>query len=191
MVASVSKSLRARQLSGSPPVTSRPASRIIHSVTARLGLRIAHLKSEGAYSALQAADLRQRLRCSSSKHHKVHMKKTFKLNVEGKHPDRVLEAIKHEIRKYVKRQRRVPLPAGVDFWDFDCRFGATEATATEVHFSTLTALMDAAAKEKGEQFYVEVLHKEGRRLEKPEGADQALAEPLSTRPATLGQTAGT
>ena len=38
------------------------------------------------------------------------MKKTFKLNVEGKHPDRVLEAVKHEIRKYVKRQRRVPLP---------------------------------------------------------------------------------
>jgi hypothetical protein len=31
------------------------------------------------------------------------MKKTFKLHVEGKNNDRVLDAIKHEIRKYVKR----------------------------------------------------------------------------------------
>ncbi|MEY4436090.1 MAG: hypothetical protein RL175_1045, partial [Pseudomonadota bacterium] len=30
------------------------------------------------------------------------MKKTFQLHVEGKHPDRLLEAIKHEIRKYLK-----------------------------------------------------------------------------------------
>ena len=47
------------------------------------------------------------------------MKKTFKLNIEGKNPARLLEATKHEIRKYVKRERRVPLPEGVDFWDFD------------------------------------------------------------------------
>lgn len=118
------------------------------------------------------------------------MKKTFKLHIEGKHPDRVLEAIKHEIRKYVKRQRRVPLPAGVDFWDFDCRFGATEETATEVHFSTLTALMDAAAKEKSEQFYVEVLHKEGRRQAKPEGVDPVLTEPRPTDTAAVSQTSG-
>ena len=45
------------------------------------------------------------------------MKKIFQLRPEGKHPDRVLDATKHEIRKYVKRQRRVPLPEGVDFWE--------------------------------------------------------------------------
>jgi hypothetical protein len=91
------------------------------------------------------------------------MKKTFQLKPEGKQPDRVLEAIKHEIRKYVKRQRRVPLPAGVDFWDFDCRFGATEAVATSVHFATLTALMDGIAKAGGDAFYVEILAKDGHR----------------------------
>ena len=97
------------------------------------------------------------------------MKKTFQLKPEGKHPDRVLEAIKHEIRKYVKRQRRVPLPAGVDFWDFDCRFGVSEAAAQSVHFATLTALMDGIAREGGDAFYVEILAKNGHR--------QARAEP--------------
>jgi HSP20 family molecular chaperone IbpA len=46
---------------------------------------------------------------------KVTVKKTFQLDIEGKNKDRVLEATKHEIRKYVKRQRRVALPAGVDW----------------------------------------------------------------------------
>ena len=32
------------------------------------------------------------------------MRKTFQLQVEGKHPDRHLEATKHEIRKYIKRE---------------------------------------------------------------------------------------
>lgn len=96
------------------------------------------------------------------------MKKTFQLKPEGKHPDRVLEAIKHEIRKYVKRQRRVPLPAGVDFWDFDCRFGVSEAAAVSVHFATLTALMDGIAKEGGDAFYVEILSKNGHRQARAE-----------------------
>ena len=91
------------------------------------------------------------------------MRKTFQLKLEGKHPDRVLEAIKHEIRKYVKRQRRVPLPAGVDFWDFDCRFGTSQAVAASVHFATLTPLMDAVAKDGGDAFYVEILAKNGHR----------------------------
>ena len=42
------------------------------------------------------------------------MKKTFQLAVEGKNPDRVLDAVKHEIRKYVQRERRRDLPQGVE-----------------------------------------------------------------------------
>ncbi len=52
------------------------------------------------------------------------MKKTFALRPEGKNPDRVLDAIKNELRKYMKRERRRDLPAGADFWDFDCKLGA-------------------------------------------------------------------
>jgi hypothetical protein len=95
------------------------------------------------------------------------VKKTFKLNVEGKNRDRVLDATKHEIRKYVKRQRRVPLPAGVDFWDFDCKFGINAESAVVVHFATITSLIDAVAKDNGDAFYLELLAKEGRRTRKP------------------------
>ncbi|MFT6591603.1 MAG: hypothetical protein ACJA2P_002461 [Rhodoferax sp.] len=101
------------------------------------------------------------------------MKKTFKLNIEGKHPERVLEATKHEIRKYVKRERRVPLPEGVDFWDFDCKFGTSEANAVVVHFATLTALIDAVVKEGGDTFYIEILAKNGYRSSKPAGSADA------------------
>ena len=67
------------------------------------------------------------------------MKKTFQLHIEGKNPNRVLEAVKHELRKYVKRERRRDLPEGADFWDFDCKFGPTPEAAEPVHLSALTA----------------------------------------------------
>ncbi|MES2978237.1 MAG: DUF6172 family protein [Pseudomonadota bacterium] len=106
------------------------------------------------------------------------MRKTFKLQVEGKHPDRVLDACKHDVRKYVKRQRRVALPEGVDFWDFDCRFGADEASATPVHLATLTGLMDTAAAEGAAQFYVEIVAKAGHRTARPpEATDDGPLEP--------------
>jgi hypothetical protein len=101
------------------------------------------------------------------------VKKTFKLNIEGKNRDRVLDATKHEIRKYVKRQRRVPLPVGVDFWDFDCKFGSSAETAVVVHFATITALIDAIAQEGGEAFYLELLAKNGIRTAKPATAQDS------------------
>jgi Family of unknown function (DUF6172) len=95
------------------------------------------------------------------------VKKTYLLNVEGKNRDRLLEASKHDIRKYVKRERGRTLPAGVDYWDFDCKFGASDASAKVVHFATLTGLIDTLGKEGGEQFYVEVVTKHGLRTAKP------------------------
>ena len=97
------------------------------------------------------------------------MRKTFKLQVEGKHPDRVMDAIKHEVRKYVKRQRRVPLPAGVDFWDFDCKFGNAEENAEPVHLAEIIKRMDAAAAEGAAQIFVEMVAKDGQRRVRPAG----------------------
>jgi hypothetical protein len=95
------------------------------------------------------------------------MKKTFQLAVEGKNPDRVVEAVKHEIRKYVKRERRRELPAGVDFLDFDCRFGLTPDAAETVHLASLIGLIDGAG---ATACYVEILAKPGHRKAKPAGA---------------------
>ena len=91
------------------------------------------------------------------------MKKTFQLRIEGKHPDRLLESIKNEIRKYVQRERRRALPEGVDFCDFDCRFGATEDTAQTVHEAQITDCINAIVASAGTQFYVEILAKPGDR----------------------------
>ncbi len=95
------------------------------------------------------------------------MKKTFNLVPEGKNRDRVLDAVKHEIRKYIKRERRRELPEGVDYWDFDCKFGATPEVAEVVHLSAITGLIDGVAKDEGPQFYVEILAKHGHRKARP------------------------
>lgn len=93
------------------------------------------------------------------------MKKTFQLRPEGKHPERVLEAIKHEIRKYLLRERRKPLPAGADYWDFDCKFGASPEAADVILIGSLTEHIDAAAAQEGAtQFYLELLAKTGKRV---------------------------
>ncbi|MBC7704882.1 MAG: hypothetical protein H7274_13180 [Rhodoferax sp.] len=110
------------------------------------------------------------------------MKKTFQLAVEGKNPDRVLEAVKHEIRKYIKRERRRVLPPGVDYWDFDCKFGLTPETAEVVHMATITALIDSVVKEAGEKFYIEILAKSGHRKARPVAEAEAAAESPANTP---------
>lgn len=95
------------------------------------------------------------------------MKKTFNLKVEGKNPDRVLEATKHEIRQYAKRERNKPLPIGVDFWDFDCKFGADESGASALHFAAITESIDALVTAGGNTFYLEILAKAGVRAPRP------------------------
>jgi hypothetical protein len=97
------------------------------------------------------------------------MRKTFQLHVEGKNRDRVLDAVKHEIRKYIKRERRRDLPEGADFWDFDCRFGRSKEDAAMAHLSAVTGLINTVAAEGGSQFYVEILAKAGKRQPRPAG----------------------
>lgn len=101
------------------------------------------------------------------------MRKIFQIQVEGKNPDRVLEAVKHEIRKYIKRERRRDLPEGTHFWDFDCQFGSTKEAAEAVHLSALTERINAVAAEGGTQFYVEILARAAQRQPRPDGAEPA------------------
>lgn len=103
------------------------------------------------------------------------MKKTFQLNIEGKNRDRVLDAVKHEIRKYIKRERRRDVPAGADYWDFDCKFGLTPEAAEVVHLASLTGLIDGVAREGGNQFYIEILAKPGHRKARPAEAGRTAA----------------
>ncbi|NDK37644.1 hypothetical protein DT603_02130 [Pseudoxanthomonas gei] len=99
------------------------------------------------------------------------MRKTYTLNIEGKNRDRLLEASKHDIRKYLKRERNKTLPAGVDYWDFDTKSGVDEASAVVVPYADLFPSIDALVAGGGDQFYVEVVSKAGHRSVKPPPAN--------------------
>jgi hypothetical protein len=105
------------------------------------------------------------------------MKKNFPLQAEGKHPDRVLEAVKHEIRKYFKRERNRDVPKGVDFWDFDCKVGLSADTAQVVRVSGVIEALDAAAKTGAASVYVEILSKHGMRVLKAQNDDEGREQP--------------
>ena len=100
------------------------------------------------------------------------MKKNFPLQAEGKHPDRVLEAVKHEIRKYFKRERNRDVPKGVDFWDFDCKVGLTADSAEVVRVSGVIEAVDTAAKAGAALVYVEILSKHGVRVIKAQDDEE-------------------
>lgn len=105
------------------------------------------------------------------------MKKTFPLHIEGKHPDRVMDALKHELRKYVKRERRRVLPDGVDYWDFDCKFGSSADDAEVVHLKELDGRLAAAAADGVAQVYIEILAKHGVRQARTAGAPVEEGDP--------------
>ena len=96
------------------------------------------------------------------------MKKTFPLEVADRKPGMVLDAIKHELRKYLKRERRKPLPEGVDFWDFDCKVGPNSADAAATHPGDVEKAVAAVQQAGGAEVYVEILAKPGHRTKKTE-----------------------
>jgi hypothetical protein len=91
------------------------------------------------------------------------MKKTFPLEMPNHKPPRVIEGIKAEIRKYLKRERRKPLPEGPDFWDFDCRTGKDAESAEPIHVSEITKPIDTASQENWPAIHIEILAKQGHR----------------------------
>ena len=88
------------------------------------------------------------------------MKKIFKLTDEKKHEDRVLEAVKHDIRKYVKREKKKELPdKATMYWDFDCKIGATADDAKVLAYEELIKALDTVKADGAKECYVEILAK--------------------------------
>ena len=106
------------------------------------------------------------------------MRKTFQLRPEGKHPDRHLEAVKHEIRKYIQREKRRELPEEMDYWHFDCRFGSDADSAQAIHFAEITPSIDAVVKAEGAQFYIEILARADKRG--PRGERKVVDKPAGS-----------
>jgi len=102
------------------------------------------------------------------------MKKVFKLTDEKKHEDRVFEAIKNDIRKYVKREKKKDLPdKSTMYWDFDCKVGATAEDAKVVVYEELIKALDAVKATGVSEIYVEILAKT---VEKPLKTDKEVEQ---------------
>ena len=93
------------------------------------------------------------------------MKKTFKLTHEKIKRPRLVDAIKHEVKKYLKRERKRTLPKDADYWDFDCRFGVDEESSEVIHVSEINQSINWAESENLESFYLEVMVKPCSRIQ--------------------------
>ena len=91
------------------------------------------------------------------------MKKTYPLIVAGKNVDRIVDSIKHDLGKHIKRERQQGLPLGVDFWDFECLVGVTQETAQDVHFGALKAKIDEIAASGAPTVFMQSTTKRGIR----------------------------
>ena len=100
------------------------------------------------------------------------MKKTFLLTHPKHKAERWVELVKHEIKKYLNRERRKALPEGADYWSFDCRVGESEAKAVTVFTSEINKHIDAAAAQQLEAVYVEILARACKHQPRPD-ADSA------------------
>ncbi len=106
----------------------------------------------------------------------ISMKKTFKMSHPKIKVPRLVEAIKHEVKKYIRRERGKKLPSGADFWDFDCRFGLDEGSSEVIHLSQINKSISGAEAEQLESFYLEILAKPGYRTKKPREEQQVEDE---------------
>ena len=95
------------------------------------------------------------------------MKKTFPLHLPGKEGPKIVEAIKLELTKYVKRERRKTLPQGVDFWHFNCKLGSDSTTADEIPLPDVPKAVETIALAEASEVYVEILAAPGYRVKKP------------------------
>ena len=95
------------------------------------------------------------------------MKKTFSLVHEKLKTPRVVDSIKHEVKKYLKRERNKNLPEGADFWDFDCKYGESEDVAETIHVSAINKHISEAENAKLTRFYLEIIAKPGYRMSRP------------------------
>lgn len=96
------------------------------------------------------------------------MKKTFPLQAPGKDDARVRDKIRHEVNKYLRRSRRKPPQEGYRGWEFACRLGDSEASATTLPLSEVAAGIDRVAAAGAKQVYVELIAVPARRIPPPE-----------------------
>ena len=96
------------------------------------------------------------------------MKKVFELTAPNRAPARQVDFVKHEISKYLARERRKTPKEGADYWDFDCRLGKDVASAVEIPVAQINKGIDQIVISNAAQFYIEILAKPGFKIKRTE-----------------------
>ncbi|MFT6388171.1 MAG: hypothetical protein ACJAUP_001547 [Cellvibrionaceae bacterium] len=100
------------------------------------------------------------------------MKKTFKLDHPKIKVPRIVDSVKHDIKKFLKKERKNPLPSGATYWGFECRFGQSEETAIDVPLSSLTNNIDELVENNIMTIYVEIKAKAIEATTKPPAQEE-------------------
>ena len=97
------------------------------------------------------------------------MKKIFQIEQERIKPDRAVDSIKNELRKYTKREKKKDLPnKKTMYWDFDCKFGKTADLAKVCTFEEISTQLNSVVADGWKECYVEVMAKAVDKPEKEE-----------------------
>ena len=94
------------------------------------------------------------------------MKKLFPLTHPKIRPARLVDSIRAEMHKYIKRERNKKLPDGIDFWDFDCKVGASMDAATDTHVSALSKAIGDVLDAGNEAVYLDIESKPVKRTKR-------------------------
>lgn len=88
------------------------------------------------------------------------MKKVFKIQQDKLKPERAVDAIKNELRKYVKREKKKDLPnKKTMYWDFDCKFGKSAEFAIDCDFDYIFTELSGVVNAGWSECYIEVIAK--------------------------------
>ena len=87
------------------------------------------------------------------------MKQTFKLDHPKIKVARIVDSIKHDIKKHLKKEREEKLPTGAKYLVFDCKLGKSEEDAVAVPMVELSKSIDELVEDKATTIYVEIASK--------------------------------
>jgi hypothetical protein len=108
------------------------------------------------------------------------MKKTFNLNDQKKKKDRVVDSIKHEIRKYIKREKNKTLPKDIDFWKMECKLSKDDEALSYVEFTHLIKSIDRLVEQEAKSINVEIVSTEGMYKNKEAIEDEKEEDELTS-----------
>jgi len=104
------------------------------------------------------------------------MKKTIALTHPKIKTARLVDSIKHDVKKYLGRERRKTLPEGTDYWTFDCQFGASEEAAETIFTSEINKRIDGAVEQDLPEFFIVILARAATHKPKAETSEEDSAE---------------